>query len=151
MKKSMSSNKYEVALDETWDLFADQLSGARAGLVLCVSAEKLGSKAAGALKSSAKAFGYGEGSCTFASVSGLEANALFVLVEGIDPICLVATDGKGAALLGQAYQCSVPSGKPSRLLGRTCVAFLDFEQMLENDADKQIAWALLKKLPKFGA
>ncbi len=147
----MSSNKYEVAVDETWDLFADHLIGARAGLVLCVGAEELGDKARGALESSAKALGYGEGSCTFAAVEGLEEHALFVLVEGIDPVCVVATDGKGSALLGQAYRLSVPAGKPSRLLGRTCVAFLDFEEMLESDDDKQIAWALLKKLPKFGA
>ena len=147
----MSSNKYEVALDETWELFAEHLSGARAGLVLCVGAEALGVKARGALESSARALGYGEGACTFVTVRDLEENALFVLVEGIDPVCIMATDGKAAALLGQAYKCSVPSGKPTRLLGRTCVAFLDFEQMLENDADKQIAWALLKKLPKFGA
>lgn len=147
----MSSNKYEVALDETWELFAEQLSGARAGLVLCVGGEAPSGKARGALESSAKALGYGEGTCTFATVGGLEGNALFVLIEGIDPTCIVATDGKAAALLGQAYKCSVPSGKPSRLLGRTCVAFLDFEEMLEKDSDKQIAWALLKKLPKFGA
>lgn len=147
----MSSNKYEVALDETWELFTNHLSGARAGLVLCVGAGALGGKARNALESSARALGYGEGACTFATVCDLEENALFVLVEGIDPVCIVTTDGKSAALLGQAYKCSVPSGKPTRLLGRTCVAFLDFDQMLTNDADKQIAWALLKKLPKFGA
>ena len=77
--------------------------------------------------------------------------ALFVLLEGLDPLCLVAADGKTAALLGQAYRCSVPTGDACRLFGRTAVSFIDFESLLQTPQDKQIAWALLKKLPKLNS
>lgn len=144
----MSGNKYEVALDETWELFADNMSGERAGLVCVVSSEPLSDAASTALASSVRALGYGEHAITYVLAGGLEQHALFVLIEGLDPLCIVAADGKSAALLGQAYRCSVPAGKATRLLGRTAVAFLDFESLLETPKDKQIAWALLKKLPK---
>jgi len=41
-------------------------------------------------------------------------------------------------------------GKPGRAFGRSVVAFRDFDAMLDDGQDKQIAWALLKKLPRFG-
>ena len=148
VKKSMTGNKYEVALDETWDLFGSFMSGAKAGAVCVLSAQRLSNAAHDAIKSSAKALGYGTDACAFVTTEGLEEQALFVLIEGLDPLCLVASDGKTAALLGQAYRCSVPTGDACRLLGRTTVAFLDFESLLETPRDKQIAWALLKKLPK---
>lgn len=40
--------------------------------------------------------------------------------------------------------------KASRAFGRTVVAFRDFDAMLDDAQDKQVAWALLKKLPHFG-
>ena len=76
--------------------------------------------------------------------------ALFLLVEGLDPLCLIATDSTAAAALGRAYRCEVPLGKPGRAFGRSVVAFRDFDAMLDDGQDKQIAWALLKKLPRFG-
>lgn len=144
----MTGNKYEVALDETWDLFEPFLSGARNGLVGVLSAKPLSDAAQNAVKSSAKALEYGDDSCTFVVTEGLEEHALFVLLEGLDPLCLVAADGKTAALLGQAYRCSVPAGDVCRLFARTTVSFMDFESLLETPQDKQVAWALLKKLPK---
>ena len=146
----MSGNKYEVALDETWELFGQCMSGSRAGLACAVSSEPLSDTAVNALESSLAALGYGRDACTYATTDGLDEQALFVLLEGLDPLCIIAADGKSAALLGQAYRCSVPSGKATRLLGRTTVAFLDFESLLANAQDKQIAWALLKKLPRLG-
>ena len=148
MKKSMTGNKYEVALDETWDLFGSYMTGARAGFVCVLNSHELSPEAKGAIESSAQALGYGERACTYVATEELEEHALFVLIEGFDPLCLVATDGASAALLGQAYRCSVPTGGACRLLGRTAVAFLDFESLLATPRDKQIAWALLKKLPK---
>ena len=103
-----------------------------------------------ALDSSLAALGYGHDACTFVVPGDLDQQALFVLIEGLDPICIVAADGKSAALLGQAYHLAVPSGKATRPLGRTAVSFLDFESLLKTPQDKQIAWALLKKLPRFG-
>ena len=69
----------------------------------------------------------------------------------ITKIIMVAADGKTAALLGQAYRCSVPTGDACRLFGRTAVSFIDFESLLQTPQDKQIAWALLKKLPKLNS
>ena len=87
---------------------------------------------------------------TGAAVEGLDDQALFLLVEGLDPLCLIATDSTAAAALGRAYRCEVPLGKPGRAFGRSVVAFRDFDAMLDDGQDKQIAWALLKKLPRFG-
>ena len=63
-------------------------------------------------------------------------------------LCLIATDSTAAAALGRAYRCEVPLGKPGRAFGRSVVAFRDFDAMLDDGQDKQIAWALLKKLPE---
>lgn len=137
-------------MDETWELFGQYMSGARAGLCCAVSSEPLSEAAAKALDSSLAALGYEHDACTFVVPGDLDQQALFVLIEGLDPTCIVAADGKSAALLGQAYRLAIPSGKATRLLGRATVSFLDFESLLKTPQDKQIAWALLKKLPRFG-
>lgn len=164
----MNGNLYETALDEVWGLFGAHLDGARDGLVCVVSERPLGDAARAALASTAAALGYGRAGCTFASLragdtgadtdSGegpadgagiLDAQALFLLVEGIDPACLVAADAAAAQALAAAYRCSIPTGTASRALGRTVVAFRSFPALLSGPQDKQRAWALLKKLPKF--
>ena len=50
---------YEVTLEETWDLFAPYLDGARTGIVCVASAARLGDAARSALEKSAAALGYG--------------------------------------------------------------------------------------------
>ena len=137
-------------MDETWELFGQYMSGTHAGLCCVISSEPPSEAAAKALDSSLAALGYGRDACTYVVSDGLDQQALFVLIEGLDPICIVAADGKSSALLGQAYHLALPSGKAARPLGRTAISFLDFESLLKTPQDKQIAWALLKKLPKFG-
>ena len=44
---------YEVTLEETWDLFAPYLDGARTGIVCVASAARLGDAARSALEKSA--------------------------------------------------------------------------------------------------
>ena len=146
----MTGNKYVVTLDETWELFEQFLSGARSGALIVASFGALGEAARTALDSSANALGYGPGACTFADVSSLDENALFMMVEGLDPKCLIASDAQAAALAGKAYRCDLPCGEASRAFGRTCIAFDNFEGMLASTDEKQAAWALLKKLPKAG-
>lgn len=142
---------YEVALDETWELFGPYLDGARSALVCAVSGHPLSARGRAALESSAEALGYGRGSCTYASLDdGLDPSALFLLLEGLDPLCLVATDEAAARAIGQTYRCRIEPMKASRAFGRTVVAFRDFDAMLDDAQDKQVAWALLKKLPHFG-
>lgn len=141
---------YEVALDEAWELFDEHLDGARSALVCVASGNGSSERSRAALNSAMASLGYGSGACTFAAVEGLDDQALFLLVEGLDPLCLIATDSTAAAALGRAYRCKVPLGKPGRAFGRSVVAFRDFDAMLDDGQDKQIAWALLKKLPRFG-
>ena len=119
-------------------------------LVCVASGSGSSERSRAALNSAMASLGYGSGACTFAAVEGLDDQALFLLVEGLDPLCLIATDSTAAAALGRAYRCEVPLGKPGRAFGRSVVAFRDFDAMLDDGQDKQIAWALLKKLPRFG-
>lgn len=142
---------YEVARDEAWELFGTHLDGAQTGLVCVVSSHPLDERSRVALESSAEALGYGRAACTYVTLEGgLDAQALFLLLEGLDPLCLVATDEAAARTLGETYRCRVELMKPSRAFGRTVVAFRSFSTMLDDGQDKQVAWALLKKLPRFG-
>lgn len=145
---------YEVAAREAGELFAAHLSGAALPLVCVLSGAPLPDQARTALTSSARSLGYGD-ACAFAVLEGpdgrLDASSLLLLVEGLDPLCLIAADADAAQLLSEAYRCPVPAGKPSRIVGRPAVAFESFAAMLSDDRSKQAAWALLKKLPRRGA
>lgn len=145
---------YEVAAREVGELFAAHLSGSDLPLICVVSGEKLPDQARAALASSARSLGYGD-ACAFAALRGedgaLDASSLFLLVEGLDPLCLIAADSAAARLLSEAYRQPVPEGQPSRIMGRPAVAFASFASLLADDRDKQRAWALLKKLPRRGA
>ena len=63
---------------------------------------------------------------------------------------VVAADAEAARALGAAYRQEVPLDGACRLFGRDAVAFKSFEHMLDDAQSKQAAWALLKKLPRFG-
>ena len=149
---------YEVTLEETWDLFAPYLDGARTGIVCVASAARLGDAARSALEKSAAALGYGCVCCTYvvlradgtAGDAALDGQALFLLLEGLDPLIVVAADAEAARALGAAYRQEVPLDGACRLFGRDAVAFKSFEHMLDDAQSKQAAWALLKKLPRFG-
>lgn len=140
---------YEVAAQEARDLFGAFLNGHDLPLVCVASGAALGGQARTALANSARQLGYGD-ACAFITLScddgQLDAGALFALIEGLDPLCLVAADSDAARLLSEAYRCPVPEGELSCPFGRPTVAFRSFEAMLGSQRDKQIAWALLKKL-----
>ena len=145
---------YEVTLGESWDLFGDFLEGARTAPVCAVASERLPERARRALASSVEALGYGPEACTFVALSAGEAGALdrqalFLLLEGLDPLCLVAADADAARALGEAYRCTLQTDAAQRLFGRPCVAFESFDAMLDDPQEKQRAWALLKRLPRF--
>ena len=73
-----------------------------------------------------------------------------MLVEGLDPLCIVIADRASGAVFSKAYQERCPLDAAGRVLGRSIVAFTSFASLLETPADKQRAWALLKTLPRFG-
>ena len=75
------------------------------------------------------------------------ANTLFEIVEGIDPLCVVATDVTSIQTLGATYTTRLTQNTYARLFGRDCVTFRDFSGMMNSPESKQRAWALLKKLP----
>lgn len=151
MRNSANGNIYEATLDEAWTLFEDHLDGCRSGLICVAASETLDARTRNALESAAAARGYGRGTCTFANLAAdgalLDEKALFLLMEALDPLCVIAADEAAARALADAYRCAVPLDAPCRLFGRDAVAFRSFARMLDDDRSKQRAWAILKKLP----
>lgn len=151
MKEFTKSNIYEANGHAALDLYSDYVSGNGSMLACVVSAHALSGGARKAAESSMAALGYGAGPAfvvlTVDDVT-LSDQDLFSLVEGIDPLAVVATDAPAAAALSHAYRTDVKPGEASRMFGRDAVAFRDLESMLATPEDKQRAWALFKKIPK---
>lgn len=172
-----TSTMYEASLNETWDSFSDHLSGNRLGTFAVVSTRPLPERARTACAKSCEALGYGPDGTVFVhleasgdgaeqpqermqeetaanpdSVSApatLDPKALFALLEGLDPLCVVCADRPCAEVLSACYRTPIPIGELKALFGRPSVAFDNLDGLLETDAGKQEAWAALKKLPKF--
>lgn len=146
-------NTFEQAAGPTADQYADHASGTAFGLLCAVSTVELGEQAQTALQNTAVALGYGNRALTFVTLGTqaamLEPPAVMQVLEAFDPIALIATDSIAADCLSHAYKCEVPTQASCRVLGRTCVAFRDFEEMLATSQSKQQAWALLKQLPRW--
>lgn len=142
---------YARAAEEAWARFEERLSGSPQALLLVTSGQPLGTTARGALESTAERLGYGS-VVAFAVLgsSALSEDEVFALVEGLDPVALVAADGEAARALSTAFRADVAPERISRVAGRSCAAFRSFEGMLEAPEAKQKAWALLKQLPRFG-
>ena len=140
-------------------VFADYLDGPESCVIMTLSARPLDAIARNAIEKSLVSFGYGEGACTYATLFpkdasleddgiALDAQALFLLVEALDPVCLICTDADSAAVLGDAYRMAYDLDAPARVFGRSAVVFRDFIALLRTDEGKQRAWRLLKSLPK---
>ena len=78
----------------------------------------------------------------------LDAQALFMLVEGIDPLCLIACDSESRDVLQDAYRAEIPLDSPARVFGRRTASFADLGALLHTDENKQKAWSILKSLPR---
>lgn len=152
MKKPANSNNgsmYGVAAEGVLAVYGSLLEGTGNETVLAVSSNALGESARKALAASTEALGYGRDCLALVATEGvLGSNDLLTIVEGLDPLCLVATDAKASALLAQAYRHDVEPDAACRLMGRSVVAFRDLAALMNTPEDKQRAWALLKKLPK---
>lgn len=142
---------YEFTAREMHDVFGAHLDGALTPLLCVVSEKTLTDRARAALASSAKSLGYAD-AATFITLEGpdaaLDATSLFMLLEGLDPACIVAADAASTTALSAAYRCPVPQQGACRVLGRDAVTFPSFDAMLDDPDSKQRAWALLKKLPR---
>lgn len=150
-------NPVYFSAQEAWERYADRLAGLLSGPVCVVSNEVLPEKATEALEASANALEYGRGSITYVTLQARSATAdgpqaplsgkqLFGIIEAVDPLVLIATDSQAMAALSHAYRAEFSPNAPARLFGRTAVGFVDFARMLNEPADKQKAWAHLKRL-----
>lgn len=149
------ANIYAAARKQVRNEFAAYLSGADRGLFATVCSLALSAEARNALVKSAEALGYGPDGVTFitfdakAPAPAVNAEALFRLIEGLDPVCLVCTDTASARLVGEAYRQDVPFMQPVHVFGRETRAFADLGALMDTPARKQQAWAQLKTLPRF--
>ena len=161
VKIPAESNMYECALDLTWERFGAHLDGARPSVCCAVGSRPPAQAVRSALDGSLRALGYGQDACAFAAIAPraegegadaatLDARALFALVEGLDPLCLIVCDRDAAGAVADAYRLPIPFERPQHVFGRPCVAFESLEALLETPAGKQRAWAALKQLPRFG-
>ncbi len=78
----------------------------------------------------------------------LTDDELYLIIESIDPLVLVATDTAAAAALSRIFHTSLIAGTPSRLLGRATLTFSNFEHLISTQKGKQKAWSALKKLAR---
>ena len=160
MKITLNGNIYEVSLQQTLDIFGEYLRGAEGGLIAALGTTWPDDASHTAIENSLAALGYGSGTCTYVATSSeksteanapepeLDPSALFALVEGLDPVCLIVLDRQTATQLGAAYRQEIPLDCPLRLHGRDVVAFDNFSAMMRTSESKQRAWAILKALPR---
>lgn len=138
---------YETGVQEAFELFRDYLEGAPERPVLVVSSDALPLEARNAIEKSAAALGLGEEACTYARLDEcIDKNALFLMMEGIDPLYVVCTDGPAAQRLGETYRTEYILDGPARVFGRPGVTFANLEALIADDAGKRRAWELFKTL-----
>lgn len=141
---------FEVTGESVLMLYGAHLTGAPTSSLLVVTEKAPSDAARQALEKSARSLEFGDAPVAWATLEteegALGAEDVRTIVEGLDPVALVATDAFAAEALSGAYRTPLTVDAPNRLLGRTAVIFQDFEALMETPADKQRAWALLKKL-----
>ncbi len=154
MKNSADSNIYEVNALSVLNAYEDLIEGDTNSSVLVISAKPLSSQARKALEKSAEYLGYLSDAIAWALTAlpdaalSLGTRDLHLLVEGLDPLFVIATDASSGELLGQAYGVKIAPDTLNRVLGRSVLCLKDFEGSLKNEDAKQRAWHLLKQLPK---
>lgn len=157
MKKLDERNPVYFSAQEAWERYPDHLGGLLSGPLCVVSNDTLPKNAGDALEASANALEYGQHAITYVTIqpqsahndetrTPLSGKQLFGIVEAIDPLVIVATDSQSMAALSHAYRSEFSPAAPARLFGRTAVGFVNFPGMLDEPAEKQKAWAHLKRL-----
>lgn len=141
---------FEVTGESVLTLYESHLTGTPASTLLVVTEKPLSAEALTALEKSATSLEFGEAPLAIAVIEtpegSLGAEDVRTIVEGLDPVALVVADAFAAELVSTAYRLPVALNDKNRVLGRTVVVFEDFEALMKTPADKQRAWALLKKL-----
>lgn len=148
---------YEAPAQEIAELFADYLEGDASRPALAISRRPLPNAARNALERSLEKFGYGAPNCTYATLLPkdaeaegadipLDAHALFLLGESLDPLFIIATDAESTRGLAQAYRTQLALDAPSRIFGRPAATFQDLPALLQTEHGKQKVWRILKAL-----
>ena len=158
MAQNIPMNLFEVPRQNIWNSFSNHLEGSHIGAFLIVSSSLLSEEAKTALLNSSKALGYGTINTTFLTLKNsddsdmhtakLEHQEIFRIVESLDPLCVVVTDHGAIEEVARAFRARLEIETPTTLLGHYCCCFNDFERMLDLEKTKQLAWSLLKTLPK---
>ena len=148
MKNNQESNMLFATAEATLREFAECVEGGPNASLLVLSTEALPEEAREALAASAERLGYGRENVAWGVVDSakLSEGQLRTLIEGLDPVALVAADSAAAAQLAEAYRQPVFCDAPSRVACRTVVSFANFPALMETPETKQKAWALLKEL-----
>lgn len=142
---------FELPTRQTEDIFSAYVRGDHAPLFCAIGRLFAEGPAKEALLNSANVLGY-DASCGFVRTQAdeggsLDARSLFMLVEGLDPRCIVLADAASVGLFAEAYRLTAPFSGFQRIFGRNVVAFEDFAAELSDERRRQKAWAELKKLP----
>ena len=152
-----SNSAYTASAREIAELFADYLEGGGNRPATVLSERALGDDARNALERSFESFGFEDPACTYATLLPrdaeaeggdirLDPQALFALLEALDPLFVIAADAAATGVLAQAYRTDFPSDAAVRAFGRPSVTFADLQTLLQTPEGKQRAWALLKSL-----
>lgn len=126
--------------------FQGSYEGSLDALFCVVSHAGSSESAQSALTATAIHEGFAAQDIIWISMRDLEASDLALLIESVDPLCLVVLDQRSAEKLSRAYNQPVKLESNDSILGRPCCYFVDFERMLGTDERKQRAWALLKEM-----
>lgn len=156
------SNIYGAGAASIAELFGDYLEDDASPencIALSLGRQQPSDAARNAICKSLSALGYGSEAVAFASLEprdseieggdiALDERAVFMLIEGLDPLFVIIVDDAATHLVGQAYRCVFETDSAIRVFGRPSVSFKDLDAMLSTDAGKQRAWRLFKSLPK---
>lgn len=154
------SNIFEAGTASAAALFENHVEGIGENgscIVLALSQQPLEAVAQDAIEKSLSALGYGQDICTYATLlphsageseMELDPQALFLLVEGLDPLCVIAADAAATQALGRAYRTEFALDSPIRVFGRPAVSFRDLTSLLTTNDGKQRAWRIFKGIPK---
>ncbi len=150
------NNPYSYSRRFVLEKYADRISHSSAGLFVAVSRSAITPASELALTKTAESLGYGSDGVTFVSLmpaaeasSQLAPQDLFELLEGLDPICIIACDVESSSACAACYRVDLPDRSRIKSLGRTICAFDDLEALVSDSARKRNAWAILRTIPRF--
>ena len=144
-------NIYAYSRNETLRNHSACLQGPGECLFLVLCKSTLSAVAADALSKSTAALGYGKDAPLFVKLDSAHSpsspESLFALIEGLDPLCIVACDPDSLQLLLQAYRTMPPNQTAFRLACREIRALPNIDELMKTNQGKQFAWSALKTLP----